>query len=577
MVVNSSKRSTKKNRLISVILAVFLLAIIITPVFAQDYSFSVQKETVDVFINADGSATIEYAYLFKNEPGAHVIDYVDVGVPNGNYSLSDISATVNGKPITDIQDSPYVTPGIALGLGSNSILAGQSGTITVQILNLPKMLFFASTKESEPYASFNFQPNYFDSKYVVGATEMVVNLHLPPGLISTEPRYFKPTNWPGNADPATALDSENRIIYQSTATNANSSSKYSFGASFPTRLVPNNTISSQQSVTFIASDLISTLAPYLCCGGFTGLFVLVILFIIRSNSKRKLDYLPPKIAVEGHGIKRGLTAVEAAILMEQPMDKVLTMILFGLLKKEAVTVVTRDPLEIKPEDKLPEGLNPYEISFMDAYKKRDPKDRRTSLQGVMVSLVQGVSEKMKGFSRKETLDYYQSIIKQAWEQVEAGKTPEVKSNKYGENMEWTMLDKEYGDRTQRTFGNGPIFMPFWWWRADPTISHPATSAGHIGGALSIPTGGKSTTFSLPNLPGSTAAATVVGTVQGFSSKIVGDINSFTSGVTNKTNPLPQATSSGWKPSGGSGGGTHCVCACACACAGCACACAGGGR
>ena len=47
-----------------------------------------------------------------------------------------------------------------------------------------------------------------------------------------------------------------------------------------------------------------------------------------------MQYMPPKIAIEGHGIKRGLTAVEAAILMEQPLDKVMTMILFGVVKKE---------------------------------------------------------------------------------------------------------------------------------------------------------------------------------------------------------------------------------------------------
>ena len=71
-----------------------------------------------------------------------------------------------------------------------------------------------------------------------------------------------------------------------------------------------------------------------------------ILGAINSN-KRKLKYLPPKIPIEGHGIKRGLTAVEAAVLMEQPLDKVMTMILFGVVKKNAATVVTRDPLKLR--------------------------------------------------------------------------------------------------------------------------------------------------------------------------------------------------------------------------------------
>ena len=51
------------------------------------------------------------------------------------------------------------------------------------------------------------------------------------------------------------------------------------------------------------------------------------------KKRRKMEYLPPALAVEGTGVKRGLTAVEAAILLEAPLNKVMTMILFGLVKK----------------------------------------------------------------------------------------------------------------------------------------------------------------------------------------------------------------------------------------------------
>ena len=68
---------------------------------------------------------------------------------------------------------------------------------------------------------------------------------------------------------------------------------------------------------------------------------------INGDRKRRLQYLPPKVSVEGNGIKRGLTAVEAAILMQQPMDKILTMILFSVVKKGAATVVSREPMKLK--------------------------------------------------------------------------------------------------------------------------------------------------------------------------------------------------------------------------------------
>ena len=42
-----------------------------------------------------------------------------------------------------------------------------------------------------------------------------------------------------------------------------------------------------------------------------------------------------------------------------------------------------------------------------------------------VKLVRAVSEKMKGFSRKETIEYYRRIMETAWEQVQKANTPEV--------------------------------------------------------------------------------------------------------------------------------------------------------
>jgi hypothetical protein len=179
---------------------------------------------------------------------------------------------------------------------------------------------------------------------------------------------------------------------------------------------------------------------------------------------------------------------------------------------------------------------------------------------------------MKGFSRRESVEYYKDIVQRAWAQVEAAETPEVKSEKFAETMEWTMLDKDYDDRTRRTFQSGPVFVPSWWGRYDPTFPSSAPSSSGPVSAPSMPSskGG----LSLPTLPGSTFAASVVRGVENFSGNVVGGIGDFTSGVTNKTNPIPVSTSSGRSSGGRSSGGG---CACACACAGCACACAGGGR
>jgi len=116
--------------------------------------------------------------------------------------------------------------------------------------------------------------------------------------------------------------------------------------------------------------------------------------------------------------------------MEEPLDKVMTMILFGVLKKNAATVVSKEPLKLQLTDPLPAGLNPYEADFLKAFDKTSDADRRKQLQTMTISLVESVSNKMKGFSRKETIAYYKDINERAWKQVEAAQTPEVKSETY---------------------------------------------------------------------------------------------------------------------------------------------------
>lgn len=556
-----------KKFLLFVILLILLASLTNAQVFAQEYSFNLQEGIVDLFINSDGTARIEYNYRFQNDSFGAPIEFVDLAFPS--YAVVEpinISATIDGQPVSYISLGEYQGEGqgVAIALGEGTIPAGQSGTFNAVLDNV-KGLVFQDNQDPE-YASFEFSPAYFSTAN--GTTSWIVSFHLPEGVQPEEPRWHaSPSGWP--PEPETYLDEKGRVTYTWINENARGDREYQFGVSFPSRVLPTGVVRTPDVAQALETswETIFNFGIWFCCFGFFG----VIIFLsYRSTTRRKLQYLPPKIAIEGHGIKRGLTAVEAALLLEQPMDKILTMILFSVIKKGAAEVVTKDPLDLKVDDPLPEGLYPYEEAFLKAFKT-SPASRKKELQQVMIDLIQNLSNKMKGFSRKETVAYYQDIVKKAWTQVEAAETPEVKSEKYNEMLEWTMLDKDYDDRTRRVFGPGPVFVPVWWGRYDPTY-RPSTSIPQTA-APSAPSGGG---FTTPTLPGSAFAGSIVGGVQNFSSKVVGSISDFTGSITNKTNPVP--VSSG-KSYGGSrsGGGSSCACACACACAGCACACAGGGR
>lgn len=588
--LNKGKDMKHLRKFFLPILVIVVLAGTFLPVSAANYHFQVPKEEINVLIQEDGTLAIEYSIQFRNDPSADAIDFVDIGMPNHSYNLKNASAEIDGVPISHIQNSQYVVPGIELGLGDKAIPAGQTGTVHFLITGVKNTIYPADPVNNVEYASLMFSPTWFDSSLISGSTEMTFTLFLPKNIQSEEPRFFDPSGWPGASEPTSGYSDDGHPFYRWSTANASAGDQYTFGASFPASYLPAGAVEQKPYVppsteypsnypTGGFSFNFDTLCPAMFCLIFLGVFGVSIYAATVGAKKRKLQYLPPKISIEGHGIKRGLTAVEAAILMEQPLDRVLTMILFALLKKNAATVVKKDPLTITPSSPLPEGLSTYETDFVAAFQSGSPAERRKLLQDLVINLVKSVGEKMKGFSRKESVAYYEDIMRRAWSQVEAAETPEVKGQVFDEVMDWTMLDRDFNTRTTQTF-TGPVFIPTpsWWHNYDPTYTPAARTTGgvvpasaHAGGISKPATGG----ISMPHLPGADFAASIVNGISGFSAGVIGDITGFTSSVTNRTNPIPKTTSSSSRGFGGGGGGHSC--ACACACAGCACACAGGGR
>jgi hypothetical protein len=479
----------KKIRLLASFVLIVSIFTMVSSVAAQSYAFNLTQETIQVSWNSDGTLALDYTFTFANDPGGHVIDFVDVGMPNGNFDLGSAAADANGHSLSvssDFQgDGPY---GFSVDMGSEAIQPGATGSVHVAVGKITGMLYPSTeTGKTDTYASSKFSPAYYTTAH--GATNLTVIFLLPPGVQPGESIYYPATgSWPCDVNPQADLDATGRVRFTWACPTASGSSQYTFGASFPKQYVPAGVIvvAPAFDLAGFIVGLLSNSSGFCCFGFFILLFVGLPILNAITRNKRKLAYLPPKIQIEGHGIKRGLTAVEAGILMEQPLDKVMTMILFGVVKKNAATVITKDPLKIQPVYPQPADMHDYETDFLTAFKDDSLDNRRKGLQEMTVKLVNSVSDKMKGFSRKETVAYYQDIMERAWQQIEAAGTPEVKSQMYDESLEWTMLDKNYDERTRRVF-TGPILVPMWWGRYDPGF-RPATTSG-AGSSVSMPGSG----------------------------------------------------------------------------------------
>ena len=132
---------------------------------AQSYFFELSRLNSDVYINSDGTISLYYLFSFNNDPSASPIEYVDVGMPNSDFSLDGATANVNGQTVS-LSRSDYEGngSGFSVVLGGAAIPPGRSGDVEVFIPNAGSWLFYDD--QNDNYASFVFTPTWFGSQYV---------------------------------------------------------------------------------------------------------------------------------------------------------------------------------------------------------------------------------------------------------------------------------------------------------------------------------------------------------------------------------------------------------------------------
>ena len=280
-----------KKRLVTIALVFIFAFSVTTSAFAQDYFFSLDKEVANVYWNSDGTMSLDYQLTFTNQPGGHAIEFVDVGMPNGNFDFNTISADINGDPLSISSDFQGTgSEGFSVEMGAHTIPPGQTGTVHVYVGRIEQVLY--PDENDESYASAVFAPAYFISNVVTGTTDLTVTFHLPPGVQPEEPRWHgAPSGFPD--EPQTGLDHEGRVTYTWSNPNASGSRQYEFGASFPKTYVPATAIVTPSAFDFsgLINTIISSLGQILCFGFFIFLFLGSPIFAAIQGNRRKLKFM----------------------------------------------------------------------------------------------------------------------------------------------------------------------------------------------------------------------------------------------------------------------------------------------
>ncbi|MCA9969095.1 MAG: hypothetical protein KC425_02715 [Anaerolineales bacterium] len=598
-----------------------MLVLLVAPVRAQSYSFAVPQLYMQAFVQPDASLRVVYDITFANASGAPTIEVVDIGTLTEDYDIGNMSASMGGTPLTDIRTSTYIDTGVEIHLEGKAIPPGASDTLHFEY-TVPDLVYQDTTREG--YASLQLTPTWFEPESVRGDSDIWVVVHMLPEVQPDQVLYQ-------DVPFSDVVLFEEHTVVSWRWEGARATQAYEVGVSFPqagmTRVIEQTLLDLTREwlldnpgtrllLGLLAAGLFTfaffrysggtgwSVYILLAVGGFflLSVFPVAVLWVLplmtggavyvqRKWQDRKKRYLPAIAQVEGGGIKRGLTAPEAAVLLELPLNKVLLLVVFGLLEKSVVRLVDDAPLAVELEaayqaeqEKVRERrtfrrdvakaqgivLRSYEHWFLDIMQAHPGKPlHRIDFGKPMKSLIEGVAGSMKNFDLSDTQDYYRKIIAQAMAQAtQIGEVPEYEAY-VDKNLPWILMGDDYGPVFRR---RGYTYHPTW---VRPYV-HPAGGAPSLGGGQSGPSAGGRTSFGdvAAAFAGWTEAQTgqLASAISPTSLQVKGAGGGFInlSGADKVTTDIfkAMASSSG---SGGSGGG------CACAGCACACACAGGGR
>jgi hypothetical protein len=513
---------------------------------AQTLIYHLNHEWVKIWINQDGTIDVLYDVEITCDQGT--LHWFEIGQPNDDFIIggaidesgtelptSDESSRGDYKVRVDVED----------------IDAGESVRFTLTT-NIGRMIW--QDRENPGNVGMKFTPSWFP----VTVGNLRVRIVMPEGVTEADVKTLTDVEW----DNADYTDGPFAVYWERE--NLSPNEKFTCGVSFPEQYVEHYEVQ---------PDFLEMYGLWI------GVFIILTLTLVGVVlvSLRKKTYLKPVMSMEALGVRRGLTAVEAACLLNLKPEMIVTTILYGLLKKRAVWVTETEPSvrlrvieEFKetPQSSTEKPLRYYEIDFLKAVKEDGALDEQLLAETVSF-LDRSVEEKLHGYCRKDTVDYFSRVVEKAWREVEQAETSKLSSELFDEHLLWLLLDPNRQEKTKRAFIDR-VFEPsslwFWYWfgyrhyhprpEFEPNIDAPAKSGQP------------------PKIPGAEFANNIATAVEKTSNNIVSNLEKFANSIV-PASPQPKTSR---QPAHHR---SNCVCACAacacaCACVSCACACAGGG-
>jgi len=536
--------STPKSMLLIIVSVVFVCFFFFPIVYAPG-TYHIEKQWIKIWINKNGTIDLLYNLTFACDSGTFT--WIRIGQPNKDFVMWSCVDQYDQNLTTE----KIVDDWTGVKIYFKDVLqTGQKITV-ILLTQVDRMIW---EDEMNPgNVGMMFTPCWWPDCWVEDLRIAVV---LPEGVKENETRHGENTWTNLSQDP---LEEGKWVAYWNQS-NLPPNAQYPIATSFPKEYV--DKWYSESPLDRIGGVIGSLVLPVF------ALSIIAVAAVVVFRNLRRFPYSRPSFAMEALGVRKGLTAVEAATLLDVDPRRILTMVLFGLMRKGAVNIVEPKP-KLRLQVISTAGLRYYEDWFVDAivFESRVGTLSDKGLAGLILKLRREVNNKVKFYCRADTVKYYERVVENAWNQVRVAGTPEVKAEAFNQELEWLMMAPRFRSRVERVFGRGEeIPVQSSWWL-------PYWSAHYAPSGFRGAEGKPATVQSLPGVQFAHAAVT---TIESTAGRIVANVEAF-SKILSFATPSVEAKASARAPV--SRGGCVCACAscaCACACASCACACASGG-
>jgi hypothetical protein len=537
--------STQKSMLL-IIVSVLFISFSFIPLVYGPGTYHIEKQWIKIWINKDGTIDLLYNLTFVCDSGTFT--WIRIGQPNKDFTIWSCVDQYD----RDLTTTKIVDSWTGVEVHFEELQADEKIMITL-LTNVDRMIW---EDEMNPgNVGMMLTPCWWPDAWI---NDLKIAVVLPEGVGKNETVHGEENPWNNLfSDP----QEEGKLVAYWNQSDLPPDTKFPIATGFPKEYV----------------EKYYSKSPWDRIGGIIGSLVLPIVAIsiiavaavVVFRNLRRFPYSKPGFSMEALGVRKGLTAVEAATLLDVNPRRILTMILFGLMRKGAVKVVEKR-LKLHLQVLSTAGLRYYEDWFVDAivFHSRVGTLSDKRLAYLIVKLRREVDKKVKYYCRADTVKYYKKTVEKAWRQVRKAGAPEVKAEVFNEELEWLMMAPRFKSRIKRTFRRGeeiPVRSSWWlpYWTA---YYAPSRFRGVEGKPVTA-----------ESLPGVRFADAAVTTIESTVGRIVTNVEAFSKSLIPVTPRGEARASSARAPV--SRGGCVCACAscaCACACASCACACASGG-